>query len=165
MPLEDLDGFGQRPEDRVFPALVRQADRRHPYLHARPWRHLRAERLGQQLSAQADAQDRGPLLHRRPNEGHFRLDPLVRIVDRHGAAHHKQDISRIGRQTDLGHQVVGNHEPPADLIARSFPGMCLTGDQVMDGEEWLGHGLNGQPAQRGAPDQAGEVIRRMQPAE
>lgn len=53
----------------------------------------------------------------------------------------------------------------ADLIARSFPGMCLTGDQVMDGEEWLGHGLDGQPAQRSAPDQAGEVIRRMQPAE
>lgn len=53
----------------------------------------------------------------------------------------------------------------ADLIARSFPGMCLTGDQVMNGEEWLGHGLDGQPAQRGAPDQVGEVIRRMQPAE
>ncbi len=53
----------------------------------------------------------------------------------------------------------------ANLLARNFPGMCLTGDQVMDGEEWLGHGLDGQPSPRGASDQEQEETRRMQPAE
>lgn len=54
----------------------------------------------------------------------------------------------------------------ADLIAGSFPGMCLIGDQLMQGSEWLGGlGIEGRLAQ-------GEMIYRrcdergtMQPAD
>jgi hypothetical protein len=53
----------------------------------------------------------------------------------------------------------------ADVIARSVPGMCLTGDHMMDGAEWLGHGLEGHPTPRGAQDRAEEPMRRMQTAE
>jgi hypothetical protein len=49
-----------------------------------------------------------------------------------------------------------------DVIARSFTGMCVIGDQLMDGEEWLGgRGLEARDTPALRRDESG----RMQPAE
>jgi len=52
----------------------------------------------------------------------------------------------------------------ADLIARSFPGLCLVGDQIMDGEEWLGHGLSGHRPTERPQDQAKETGAKTRPS-
>lgn len=99
VPFENLQSGRKIPESRVGSGLGRGLDIRHSYFHARALVNTSAQSLGKELTPKTNAQVWDPFLHGAPNIPEFLLDPRVRVVDRHGAAHDQQDIGQVRRHT------------------------------------------------------------------
>ena len=114
---------GHAFEDRARTARLRQLDLQDANLGHRSGADLAAERLGEQLVTEAEAEERHlPLGHRFANRGALRLQPRVGVVlpDIHRAAHRPERI--VGAEVRDRLPFVELYRGPFDVIfAQKIP--------------------------------------------